>query len=464
MLLSDNTIANIIQKGLDKQADFVEIFAENKLINDMFYQNDRLENANLGVEAGIGIRLLYGTESIYLTSNSFEEKDLIALIDTYKRNSGSESNTNYKPSPAKKVEPSYIRYRDIPSDQSYKSRMEFMETIAKKSKEQSSLVQQVEVKTSFHLQEVQIANSEGLHLFDTRPYTSYLGQCISRNEKDQEMGFQRGGSMTDLSLFEKGFDPEAIAKKITDQSIRLLDAEFAPAGEMPVILSNGFGGVIFHEACGHGLETTSVAADASVFCGQLDKQVASSVVTAIDDGTIDSSWGSIHVDDEGMKTQKTTLIENGILKRYIVDRVGHLKTGFERTGSGRRESYKFAPTSRMRNTYIAAGDSSLEEMIRDVDFGLYATDMGGGSVSPGTGDYNFAVKEGRVIRNGKLEELVKGASLIGRGIDTLKKIDKVGNDIELANGTCGSSSGWVPVTVGQPSLLVSKLTVGGRAS
>src|SRR5690606_2352151 len=215
--------------------------------------------------------------------------------------------------------------------------------------------------------------------------------------------------------------------------------------------------------CGHGLETTSVAKNASVFCGKLGERIANDCVTAIDDGTIQNGWGSLNIDDEGRPTEKTVLIENGVLKSYIVDELGSRETGFKPTGSGRKESYKFAPASRMRNTYIAAGKDSFEDMIRDIDYGLYAKDMGGGSVNPGTGDFNFAVSEAYIIRKGRIEEAVKGASLIGRGIDTLGKITKVSKDLKHATGMCGSVSGSIPAAVGQPQILVSSLLVGGRS-
>jgi TldD protein len=221
--------------------------------------------------------------------------------------------------------------------------------------------------------------------------------------------------------------------------------------------------VIFHEACGHGLETTSVAKGASVFCGLLGQRVAAECVTAIDDGTLPNKWGSLDFDDEGRPTQRTVLIEKGVLKSYIVDHMGERLTGYARTGSGRRQSYKFAPASRMRNTFIDQGQDRLEDLIGDVDLGLYAREMGGGSVNPSTGDFNFGVLEAHMIRGGRLAEPVKGAMLIGRGVETLGRITKVANNLELSPGTCGSISGQIPTTVGQPAILVSKMTVGGRA-
>ena len=255
-----------------------------------------------------------------------------------------------------------------------------------------------------------------------------------------------------------------LAHKSGNQALVNLKADYAPAGNFPVIINKGFGGVIFHEACGHGLETTSVAEKASVFSDKLGQKVADSCVTAWDDGTIPGTYGFLNTDDEGRPCKKTLLIEKGTLKNFMVDDMGSLKTGYAPTGSGRRESYRYPPASRMRNTFIAPGNSTLEEMIKDIDEGFFAKTLGGGSVTPGTSSYNFSVTEGFWIKNGKIQKPLKGASLIGDGLSTLKRIKKVGKDLELAAGTCGSVSGMIPVTVGQPPILVSDLTLGGRAS
>jgi TldD protein len=232
---------------------------------------------------------------------------------------------------------------------------------------------------------------------------------------------------------------------------------------MPVLIDNGFGGVLFHEACGHGLETTSVAKGSSVFTDKLGERIAAPCVTAIDDGTIENGWGSLNIDDEGRETKRTVLIDKGIVNSFIVDEMGSRQTGYAATGSGRKQSYKYAPASRMRNTYIAAGTDNFDDMIRHMGDGLYAKKMGGGSVNPGTGDYNFQVQEAYMVRNGRIEEAVKGACLIGRGIDTLGKIVKVSDQLTFASGMCGSVSGSIPAGLGQPQILVSNLTVGGRA-
>jgi TldD protein len=242
----------------------------------------------------------------------------------------------------------------------------------------------------------------------------------------------------------------------------MVRAEYAPAGKMPVVIANEFGGVIFHEACGHALEATSVAKGASLFANKLNQKVAADCVTSVDDGTIPNAWGSSNIDDEGTLTQRNVLIENGVLKSYLVDRFHAKKMNTKPNGCGRRESYKYIPTSRMSNTFIAAGKYLPEEIISATDYGLYAKRMGGGSVHPATGEFNFAVMEGYLIEKGRIVKPVRGATLIGKGIDVINNIDMVGNDLARGQGMCGSISGSVPADVGQPTIRVKELIVGGR--
>jgi TldD protein len=220
--------------------------------------------------------------------------------------------------------------------------------------------------------------------------------------------------------------------------------------------------VIFHEACGHLLEASAVAKKATVMADRLGQLIAAPCVSAVDDGTLAQEWGSSQIDDEGVPTQRNLLIEDGILKSFLVDRLNGERVGLKSTGSSRRQSYRFSPTSRMNNTFILPGKDNLAEMIAGTDYGLYAKKMGGGSVNPATGEFNFAVTEGYLIRNGKIVSPIRGAVLIGRGEEILRNIDRVGSELKLAQGMCGAASGWVPVDVGQPPIRVKELLVGGR--
>ena len=233
---------------------------------------------------------------------------------------------------------------------------------------------------------------------------------------------------------------------------------------MTVVIDNSFGGVIFHEACGHALEASSVSKNQSVFSGKLGQQIANKCVSAVDDGTIPNAWGSENIDDEGNFQKRRVLIKDGILTSYMIDRLNGRRMGMESTSSSRRESYKFEPTSRMSNTFILEGDSTFEELFEGVERGLYAKKMGGGSVNPQTGEFNFAVQEGYMIENGKITYPVKGAALIGNGRDILFNIDKVCSNLERGQGMCGAASGSIPTDVGQPAIRVTNITVGGTAN
>jgi len=311
-------------------------------------------------------------------------------------------------------------------------------------------------------QHVLIANSEGLYTGDTRTYTRLTCSAVASDGAENQTGMEGPGAMMGFELFENRVDPAKMGEKAARTAVTMLDAPYVSAGEMPVVIAGGFGGVIFHEACGHSLEATSVEPGMSEFAGKLGERIAAPCVTAIDDGTMANEWGSENIDDEGMETTRLVLIENGVLKNYMIDRLNGLKMGMAPTGSGRREGYAYAPTSRMRNTYIAAGSDDENEMIRTMGDGLYAAQMGGGSVNPATGEFNFSVREGYLVKDGKIVSPVRGASLIGKGSEILMRIDRVGRKMTMGQGMCGSRSGSVPTNVGQPTIRVSRLTVGGK--
>lgn len=456
MLVADSILRKVIDVALAKGADFAEVYVEDTRRRQFTYLGGRPERAISGHSLGAGIRLFSGTEQTYTYTNDLSEEGLL-------RAASQAAAALAAGKPAVPVTPSAFEtfgrneYMRAGTEQQWDA-LRLMDQTAR---QYSSLITQVHAEMSETFKFVQVFNSEGVHKQEGRPYLSANVRALSEENGQKEMGMDRTAFLGTAEDWRK-VNFRELASEAAAQSLRILRADWAPAGEMPVLIDSAFGGVIFHEACGHGLETTSVAKNASVFCDKLGQKVAHESVTAIDDGTLLGDYGSLEIDDEGEPTKRTVLIENGILKSYIVDKMGARKTGYEITGSGRRQDYRFAPTSRMRNTFIAAGNSTFEEMLADIDYGIYAKNLGGGSVMPGTGSYNFAVNEAYIVRNGRIEEQVKGASLIGTGIETLNRIVKVGNELKLSPGTCGSVSGMIPVTVGQPPLLVSKLTVGGK--
>jgi TldD protein len=468
VIINPQIISKVLDAALATGADFAEVFLEDTYSSDLMLFNGSPKNAIVGQMYGAGIRLFFDKEQIYVTTNNVTEAGLIKAAQDAASARPANAQTLLKNKPKTALPLEEVTFDQIhvygnkPWDQSREKKNKILVSLDQEARAVSSLVTQVETRLLEKNQIIQVANSMGVMALEERSYLRIFVTVFVEDQGKKEHGYESTGWLGTFEEVEK-VDLKTLAQTAAKTALSSLNAGYAPAGEMPVILNNGFGGVIFHEACGHGLETTSVAKGSSVFCNLLGEKIAHECVTAIDDGTLPNAWGSLCVDDEGRLTQKTVLIENGILKSYLVDELGSRKTGYAPTGSARRQSYKLAPTSRMRNTFIAPGTESLEQMISDVDYGLYAAKMGGGSVSPGTGEYNFSVIEAYVIRNGQLKERVKGASLIGKGIETLGRIVKVGSDLQMANGMCGSISGSIPVTVGQPPLMVSQILVGGRS-
>ena len=310
---------------------------------------------------------------------------------------------------------------------------------------------------------MQISNSEGRLISDTRVRTRINAEAFAQEGDNFQSGSERPGAGMGLEFYETR-TPESIGEEAARCALVNLSAKECPSGQMPVVIDNAFGGVIFHEACGHALEATSVSRNMSVFCGKLGKQIANPCVTAVDDGTIPNAWGSQNIDDEGNFQKRRVLIKDGILTSYMIDRLNGRRMNAESTSSSRRQSYQYEPTSRMTNTFILEGNSTYDELFEGIEKGLYAKKMGGGSVNPQTGEFNFTVLEGYMIENGKVTYPVRGASLIGSGQDILMNIDRISDNLSTGQGMCGSLSGSIPTDVGQPSLRVTSITVGGTAN
>lgn len=452
----------VIDYALFHGADFCELFVEKTKFQSINILDSKVESINSGIDSGIGIRIFYGTKVLYGFTNSFQEKDLINTVKKLVANDTKKQLIHYGGAQSVDVQnahPTLLGLSD--SNVTIEEKIQFLMRMDKAARSLGKKISQVNVFGGLKEQKIEIFNSEGLHIRDTRHYTRVGNSCFAKDGEKQQSSFAGPGALMGWD-FTLGLNPEKIAIETAKIAIEKLDAHNCPGGKLPVVIDNGFGGVIFHEACGHLLETTSVAKKASVFHDKMGEKIAHSAVSAVDDGLIQNAWGSINVDDEGMKTQKTQLIKDGVLTSFMVDKVGAMKTGYERTGSGRRQSYKFAPTSRMRNTYIEAGPHSIEELIGSIDHGIYCKKMGGGSVDPGTGEFNFNADESYLIKDGKITKLLKSATLIGTGPETLQRISMVANNLDLSTGMCGSVSGSVPVTVGQPALKVDEILVGGQ--
>lgn len=462
VMISQATCSRVIARALSGGGTFAELFFEDSHNFSMILRSGRIENAASSRPRGAGIRIYDGLRSIYVYTCDISEAGLLraaeraaaAVTDT----PGRGRDIVLTSSVHADIHPVGRHVLSVPAAR----RAGLLRAVDGAARAVDSRISQVTAGLFSREQHVLIANSEGLYTGDTRVYTRLSCSAVASDGAENQTGAENPGALMGFELFDSRVDPEAVGRHAAKTAVTMLTAPYCRAGEMPVVIAGGFGGVIFHEACGHSLEATSVAPGMSEFCGKLGQQIAAPCVTAIDDGTMPGEWGSENIDDEGTPTTHLTLIENGVLKNYMVDRLNGLKMGMAPTGNARRESYAYAPTSRMRNTFIAAGQDDEEEMIRTMGDGLYAAQMGGGSVNPATGEFNFAVQEGYLVQDGKITTPVRGASLIGKGAQILMRIDRVGRNMTMGQGMCGSLSGSVPTNVGQPTIRVSSLTVGGK--
>ena len=454
-------LEELIAYGLKLGADFVEIFLENSDNVTVLVEEDFITSVSPSFGKGAGIRIFKDKRDGFVSTNDLTREGLLKSInqavemldinDAHKTNyfEGLEILRNYSENKNDWLE-------NIPSINEIGDKLLLSTKYLKKDPK-------VNVRKGSYArnwQKVIIASSDGTFAKDIRLHQTVGLNVISTDRQYRSSGSRRFGSSDSPNDF-RNWNHEIASNEVIESSNNMLYADYVEACQKPVILANKFGGVIFHEACGHLLETTQIERGTTPFANQLNKKIAHEAVTAIDEGVSNGSFGSLSVDDEGMEPEKSILIKDGVLKKFISDRAGELRTGHKRTGSGRRQNYSFAAASRMRNTFIAKGEYSKEELIESINDGLYCKSMGGGSVGA-TGQFNFAVEEGYLIKNGKLTKPVKGATLIGEAKEVMPKISMCGNDLELAPGFCGSVSGSVNVTVGQPHIKVDSITIGGR--
>lgn len=459
-MISRELCERVLAKAASTGADYTELFAENTLEHAINLVGGKVDSVHDAQIAGVGIRVFKGLRSVMATTVDTSEAGLLRCAGRAAEALGqgsAELNITLHERLFGDIHP----VRIVPSSAANADKTLLLKEGCAAAAEYSDAVVQVTGTLLDVDHNILIATSEGLWAQDRQIRTRMMVNALAEVNGETQTGSCRPGARVGLELFET-VDPREVGRHAAKQAVTMAGAGYCPAGVMPVAIDNGFGGVIFHEACGHSLEASSVAYGNSQFCGKLGQKIANEKVTAIDDGTIPGAWGSINIDDEGTPSHKNVLIENGVLKSYMIDKFNGRRMGMAPTGNARRQSYAFNPTSRMTNTYIAAGTDKNEDILQSIEYGLYAKEMGGGSVNPVTGEFNFAVNEGYLIRNGRICEPVRGASLVGKGSEVIRKIDMVGTDLACGQGMCGSSSGSIPTNVGQPLIRVSSITVGGR--
>lgn len=458
--MNKNLMEELINDAVDSGADYCDLFCESTTIKKILLIDSKIDKIHNQILKGVGIRLVCDGITYYTSTNDLEKSSLMKLVAGLKNNIQKERILE-----PIKLDKEIIKTQSIKKDNKKtddKIKKQYLKEIDEIARHYDSRINQVEAMFYEYNQDANIANTSGKYVTTNRSLTRLVIMVYAEDKDVKAESHYTIGTSNGYDFLNK-IDLKKEVDKICESAIQKLTANKAPGGVMPVVIGNGFG-VLIHEAVGHSLEATTVAKKISVLSDKLGKKIASDMVTVIDDGTIPESWGSILIDDEGNISKKNVCIENGILKGYLIDEVNSKKMKMKPTGSGRRENYHYIPTSRMTNTNLMPRNNTIEEMIKSIDYGLYAKKMGGGSVDPSTGDFNFAVDEAYLIENGEIKDMVKGASLIGNTLDVMKNIEMISNDLDTDTGFCGSASGYVPVTCGQPTIKVSSILVGGGSN
>ena len=454
-------LARVLARALRRGGDFADVFFENKLTQTFRLDDGRIQEAATSVVRGAGVRVVVGERAGYAFSDDLDEAALLRAADAASliARDGREQTVavDLSPSSAPSL---YEPHSDEPADSA-----RYVELLARADVAARAYDPRVAAVNAFvtdELQYVQIASSDGRVVTDRRPLVALGVQVVAKDGTRRENGYLGDGGRSSIDVFTAK-TPEAIARESARIATTKLGAVAAPAGEMPVVIGAGGGGVLLHEAVGHGLEADFNRKGTSLYSGRVGERVAADLVTIYDDGDLPGERGTVAIDDEGTPGQHKVLVRGGILQGYMQDRLNARLMGVESTGSGRRQSFRVLPQPRMCNTYMPDGASTREEIIGSIERGLYATSFSGGPVEISKGDFVFMIAEGYLIENGKVTAPVRGATLVGNGPDAMTKVTMVGNDGRLANRsyTCGKGGQYVPVGVGIPTIKLASCTVGG---
>jgi TldD protein len=459
-------LATLLGLGRAAGADLVEFFLEKVNYISSMAEDDTITSVSPRISTGAGVRVFVGKADCYVSTNDLSFKGLKSALEKALGIMGL-----HLPLPQAYVPEINLEWlRDYAArgkKENWITVCSSMQDIAgvllSANRQLGKMATHVQSRRAVYFrdwQEVLVAASDGTFARDIRLTQSVGFNLLCADGANRSSIGQRVGDTSDPE-FLATWDYEKTAADVAESAGKMLYADYVESGNYPIIMANQFGGVIFHEACGHLLETTQIERQTTPFMDKKGEKIAHESLTAWDEGLSTNAFGSIEMDDEGMPVQRTLLIEKGILKNFIADRAGSVRTGHPRTGSGRRQGFNYAAASRMRNTYIAPGDYKIEQLFDSIDKGIYCKKMGGGSVGA-TGEFNFAVDEAYMIEKGKLTKPLKGATLIGEAKEIMTKISMCSEDIALAAGFCGSVSGSIYVTVGQPHIKVDEITVGGR--
>ena len=458
-VLDDGVVRAVLETALAGGADFAEVYAETRVGRSIGLDDGRIEELTTGLDRGAGIRVLSGRQTAYAYTNVLTREALVDAARTAA--AGVAGQARARVADLRTVTPDVVhRVASPPAEVDGPALAEIVRRAEDAARSFSAEVRQVTVGFSDVEQGVFIANSEGHRSIEDRVRTRIVAQVVAARDGIIQTGYEGPGGAVGHELLEE-HPPEEVGRLAAERAVLMLDADPAPAGEMPVVLAAGSGGVLFHEACGHGMEADIVAKGASVYAGRRGERIGSPLLSGVDDATLVGAWGSFGLDDEGTPAQRTVLFEQGVCTDYLSDRLRARQLDIPRSGNGRRESYAHLPIPRMTNTFILPGGDDPAEIVGDVERGLYCDALGGGQVDPASGDFVFGVMVAHLIEHGELTRPVRGANLVGDGPTVIARIDAVGTDFDTREGVCGKDGQGVPAGLGNPTLRISRLTVGG---
>jgi len=462
-LLDAALCERLLSAALSRGGDYADIFAERGVSRSLSYEEDQVKNATESSRAGVGIRVVVGERTGYAYCEDLDES---ALLATARRAALIASGVPARTARLAELVgvPSRYGNKRPMDDVGVAERVELLRRASRRASAADARVSWVSCSLVDSRSRVTIATSDGVLVSDDRPMLRCNVQVIATSDGRRENGSTGGGGRVGLEYFSTR-SPEALADEAVRLAVTLFDARECPAGRMPVVLAPATSGILIHEAVGHGLEADFNRKGVSAYSNKVGELVASPLVTVVDDGGVIGDRGAVNVDDEGVIPGSTTLIEKGVLRGYLNDRLSARLMGVAPTGNGRREGYAKMPIPRMRVTYLAAGADDPGDILRSVKRGIYAVNFGGGSVDISKGDFNFNVTEAWLIEDGKLTAPLRGATLVGNGPEVLRRVSRVGHDLRLSDGmwTCGKDGQGCPVGQGLPTTLVDEMTVGGRA-
>jgi TldD protein len=453
---------SLLSTALTRGGDYADLFVEYRRRDVLTLEEGILKSASKNITQGVGIRVTLGERTGYAYVDGYEETELLRAAKKAGEIAGGSLSQAVPPQRIGGGKHDLYPVDRPLVDQELGTKLGLLQEADREARRFDGRIQEVRVVMVNENRNVMICSSEREAVSDSQPLTVLQVSCIAADGGGRQIGTTGGGGRAGMEFYQEK-TPGSFARDAARQAVLLLDAPEAPAGSMTVVLAPGWPGILLHEAVGHGLEADFNRKKLSAFSGRIGERVATELCTVVDDGTLRGCRGSLNVDDEGCPTNRTTLIEKGILKGYMQDALSARLTGATPTGNGRREGYASIPMPRMTNTFLLSGDASREEIIGSVSKGLYAVSFGGGQVDITNGKFVFSASEAYLIENGKVTAPVRGASLIGNGPDVLTRVSMVGNDLALDDGigTCGKDGQSVPVGVGTPTLKVDEITVGG---